>query len=71
MSPVIIGCIAYICAMNLFIGLYIGRRGSRWFIGIGLVAFGCGFSASEVYSSFVMHRTVTDTMPRRSILHLV
>jgi hypothetical protein len=35
MSSVVIACIASICVLNLSIGAYIGRRGSRWFVGVG------------------------------------
>jgi len=44
-SQVVFACIASICSLNLFIGLYIGRRGPRWFVGIGpgavLLLLGC------------------------------
>jgi hypothetical protein len=67
MSPVIIACIAYICAMNLFIGLYIGRRGARRFIGIGpgavllwLFCIGGVFFIRYAQDSYGFHATPKD-----------
>jgi hypothetical protein len=67
MSPVVIACIAYICAMNLLIGLYIGRRGAKWFIGYGagailicIFCFGGMIFLRYAQNSYGFHATPKD-----------